>query len=249
MKNQSTVLSLGVTAALLANAQSASLIAFWDFDNGFSEADEVVQITHPVTQGSGTLFQQRADTDGNGKGGVAFSAPEFSINALEDRSFAWDDAAKGGENDAEFFIQISTLGYQDITIRFDVEGNPDGGITSFDLKYSPNILADTSEAMDVVGTIKDFEGGVSSEIFNNEPFTAGLNLDAGFVEQVLDLSSVTALNNQPVLSLRFDDFDGNDDLRFDNILITGTAIPEPSSSLLLLLGSCALLRRGRSSKN
>ena len=206
MKNRSTILSLVVTTTFLTNAQSASLIAYWDFDNGFEEADEDPQIVHPASQGAGTLFQQRADTDGNGKGGVAFSDPALGINSAGDRSFAWDDVSKSGDNDGEFFIVISTVGFQGINIRFDVEGNPDGGVTSFDLKFDTNPLVDVTNPGEVVGTIKDFDGGLSTDLLNNELFTTGLNDDMGFVEQVLDLSSTTALDNQQVLVLRFDDF-------------------------------------------
>ena len=62
---------------------------------------------------------------------------------------------------------------------------------------------------------------------------------------VLSLASKT---NQ-FLALRLDDFDegpGNGQLRFDNILITGTAVPEPSSALLALAGIGILARRRRS---
>jgi hypothetical protein len=93
-----------------------------------------------------------------------------------------------------------------------------------------------------VGTIKDFAGGISNEIYNNYP----LNAVATFTRISLDLSSITGLNNQSFVAIRFDDFDngtGNDAMRIDNLLIT--AIPEPSSALLGGLGLLGLLRRRR----
>ena len=243
-KYSNSFLSLTATAALLTNAQSASLIAFWSFDDGFDAGDDQVQIVHAATNGSGTLYQQRAEIDGNGKSGTAFSDSETGINSPADRSIAWDDFARSGDNDGEFFIQISTLGFTDITIRFDVEGNDEAGIESFDLRFSTSLLTDITNLPDVTGTIKDFENGESTRLLNNELFTAGAN--DGFVEQEINLSILnTEVENQETLALRFDDFEGNDDIRFDNILITGTVVPEPSASLLLLLAYPALLRRKR----
>ena len=51
-----------------------------------------------------------------------------------------------------------------------------------------------------------------------------------------------------VFAFRLDDFEGNDSVRFDNVLITGTAIaiPEPSSLALFGLAGLAIVRRRRS---
>jgi len=246
---QSFLVAMAANACLLAAAPAATLIAFWDFNDGFDAGDDAVQIVHTASQGSGTLYQQRAEIDGNGKGGVSYTNNSTIpiIDATDGKAMAWDDIGKKGANDAEFFLEFSTAGYKDIQIRFDVEGNADNPIVSFDLKYSTNPLDDVTDPDngDVVGTIKDFQGGVSTEILNNEPFTDGLN-DPRYVEQLIDLSAVTDLNDQSYLALRFDDFvkdDGNDDLRFDNILVTGTPVPEPASWLLALLAAPALLLR------
>jgi len=242
---QSLIIALAANACLLAAAPAATLIAFWDFNDDYDAGDGAVQIVHTASQGSGTLYQQRAEIDGNGKGGVSYSNATIGIDATAGKAMAWDDIGKSGDNDAEFFLEFSTAGYKDIQIRFDVQGNDGSPIVSFDLKYSTNTLEDVTDPPDVTGTIKDFQGGVSTEIFNNEPFTAGLN-DPRYVEQTINLSSVTGLNDQSYLALRFDDFvkdTGNDDLRFDNILITGTPVPEPASGLLALLGATAFLLR------
>ncbi len=238
---------LAANACLLTAAHSATVIAFWDFNDGFDVGADAVQIVHNASQGAGTLYQQRADIDGNGKGGITFADPTLGIDVTDGRGMAWNDVGKSGENDAEFFIEISTAGFTGVTIRFDVYGNADleGGIFSFDLKYDTNPLVDVTDPPDVTGTIKDFQGGTSTSILNNEEFTAGLNAPA-YVEQVIDLSAITGLDNQSVLALRFDDFEDNDAMRIDNILITGT-IPEPASGLLGILGAAALfLRRRRS---
>ncbi|MBS3820582.1 MAG: PEP-CTERM sorting domain-containing protein [Phycisphaerae bacterium] len=221
------------------NAQAATIIAFWDFNGGFDVDDETVQIVHSASIGSGTVYQQRADTDGNGKGGVAFSQSGFDgspagINVQEGKSMAWDDVAKSGDNDAEFFIVFDTTNLQDIEIRFDIEGNEDKGIASFDVKYDTNPLEDVTDPGDVTGTIKDFAGGNSTDYLNNTSAPAGVN--DGFVPYSLDMSSVTGINDQSTVAVRFDDFEDNDTMSIDNVLITATVIPEPSAMLLLGTG-------------
>jgi len=236
MKTRLTAIAaaLGLAAA---SAPASEIIGFWDFDDGFSVANETVQIIHSASIGGGTIYQQRADTDGNGKGGVSFSQGGFdgtptSINSPADRAMAWDDVAKSGDNDAEFFVVFDTTGYQNIMIRFDIEGNGDSGISSFDVKYDTNALQDVTDPGDVIGTIKDFQGGVSTDYLNNTPAPGGVN--AGFVSYSLDFSAVTGLNNQSTVAIRFDDFSDNDAMSIDNVLVTGVAIPEPSTFVLTL---------------
>lgn len=227
-------------------ASAQSLIAFFDFNDGFSVADETPSIAHAATLGAGTLHQQRADTDGNGKGGLTYVNAGLGIDtsgALDDRAMAWDDISKSGDNDAEFFIETSTLGFTNIQIRMDVRGNDEGtSLAEFDFKYDPNPLEDVTDPGDVTGTIKDFQGGTSTTFLNNQGFPG----DDTFQTLVVNLTGVTDVENQSVVTFRFDDFDGNDALRIDNVLVTGTAVPEPSSLLSLsAAGVVAFARRRR----
>ena len=224
-----------IASCCLTSAQAVTL-AYWDFNDGFSESNKAVQIVHNATSGAGTIYQQRADTDGNGKKGVA-----FGINAAG-KSMAWDDVAKSKKNDAEIFIQFSTTGYKNIVVRFDILGNANSGIVSYDLKYDTSTLVDVTNPRDVTGTIKDFAGGNSTSIFKNEPLTTN---DTTFTAVNIDLSSTTGLNNQTVVALRLDDFKANDAMSIDNILITATPVPEPASAALLGLGAMAFLIRRR----
>lgn len=238
----STLLVCGVTA-ILSNSCPASVIAFWDFNNGFAVPDQSPQIVHTATIGSGILYQQRGDTDGNGKGGNAFVDVANGINATAGVAMAWDDIAKSGANDAEFFLTFSTTDLSNIILSFDIRGNATI-VPSFDLKYSLTDLVDVVNPPDVTGTIKDFSGGLSTTIYNNYTVNAG----ATFTRVTLDLSSVTALDNQSVVSLRFDDWSngtGNNDMRIDNVLVTASPVPEPSTALLGSLGLLGLLLRRR----
>lgn len=243
------ILALLLTT-VCSNADANTVIAFFDFNNGFEVDDESPQIVHNATRGSGTLYQQRADTDGNGKGGVAFNDTSLNIDAADGRAMAWDDISKSGDNDAEFFIETSTLGFSDIRIRFDIQGNnvvsgsgdPRTPV-AYDFKFDTNMLSDVTNPGDVIGTIKDFQNGMSTDVLNNQPIAT--NGDS-FITEVIDLSAITAVNNQSTIAFRLDDFDGNDDMRIDNVTITGvaTAVPEPGSlAVLSLVGFAARFRR------
>lgn len=243
-----------VTAAatfLLAfggSVYGAELIGFWDFNDGFDVADESVQIVHAASLGSGTLYQQRADTDGNGKGGNAFSQSGLSgspasISVSDGKSMAWDDVGKSGDNDAEFFITFSTTGLTDIEISFDIEGNDDDGISTYDVKYDFNALEDVTDPGDVTGTIKDFAGGNSTDFLNNTAAPGGINDPEAFARATIDFGS--ALDNQSFVAVRFDDFEDNDAMSIDNVLVT--AVPEPGTYAaivgLLAFGLVAYRRR------
>lgn len=241
------MIALAVFSAMLitSEARAEAVIAFWDFNDGFAVPDETVQIVHTATIGNGTLYQQRADTDGNGKGGVAFTDAGLGINAIDGRAFAWNDIAKNGDNDAEFFAEFSTVGFTNIQVRFDVRGNGDGTdeIVSYDLEYALDPLVDVVNPGDVIGTVKDFAGGVSTSLLNNQSLPAN---GATFIAETVDLGTVTAMNNQTNVAIRWDDFRENSAMRIDNVLITGiTAIPEPASAGLLWAAAGLVLIRRR----
>jgi hypothetical protein len=102
--------------------------------------------------------------DPNGKGGVAFDGTANGLGAVTAGSaMAWDDVAKSGENDAEFFIAFSTAGFTNLVVSFDIKGTL---IESFDLKYSLSSLIDVTNPTDVIGTIKAFDG--SQQDFLND---------------------------------------------------------------------------------
>lgn len=238
------ILAAGVSLAALSAPAHAAVLAFWDFNDGFAEADLSPQIVHGSVIGAATLYQQRADTDGNGKGGNAFTDPANGIDVVAGQAMAWDDIAKSGDNDAEFFLVFSTIGYKDIEVSFDLRGNDTTPIQSFDLKFSLNTLQDATNPGDVIGTIKDFAGGVSTEIVNNSP----VNGVGAYTRVVVNLASQTDLNDKTYVALRFDDWQSgsaNNDMRIDNVLITGNLIPEPSVAILGGAGLLGLLRRRR----
>ena len=213
----------------IINLNAQSVIANWNFNDGFSLDNDTPQIVHNASLGSGVIYQQRADTDGNGKGGNAFD--QFGITSSSGKSMAWDDVGKSGDNDAEFFITFSSAGFRNINLYFDIKGNDDAGILSYDLKYDFNNLEDSNPA-DVSGTVKDFTSGSSTNFLNNEALPVSINgVDAEFSQITLDFGSL--LDNKNIVALRLDDFKENDALSIDNVVVTGTVIPEPSTYAML----------------
>lgn len=236
-----------------ANAQT-DVIAFWNFNdaNDPGVPDETIRIDYSAVPGigigAGTVYMQRADTDGNGKGGNAFTDAVLGLNESAGRSIAWDDFAKGGsDNDAELFISTSTIGYENIVFSFDVQGNAelDGGFNEYDVKFDTQALVEVLDPETSTTMIVDFAGGISTDVFNNQPIVTSPD---SFDRFTLDFSGFAAVNNQANFSIRLDDFSGNDDVRFDNFLITGTplAVPEPGSLIgmtMVALGFASRRRR------
>jgi hypothetical protein len=233
--------ALGAFAALSGISQAAT-IAFWDFNNGYASTNSPrqTQIIHNATTGAGILYQQRADTDHNGKGGVAFDGSAYALGSVAAGvAMAWDDVAKTGANDAEFFIAFSTAGFTNLVVSFDIKGT---SISSYDFKYALTGLVDVTNPPDVTGTIKAFDG-TQQDVLDD----SAVNSPTAFTRVTIDFSllGITALDNQSTVSLRFDDWESNDDLSIDNFLITGTAVPEPSSALLGGVALLGLMRRRR----
>lgn len=230
-------------------SQAQQVITFWNFNDANSPGvpDETIRIEHSASTGTGTVYQQRADTDGNGKGGNPFTDAVLGLNETAGRSIAWNDFAKGGsDNDAELFISTATTGFENIVFSFDVRGNAevDGGFNEYDVKYDTQPLVEVLDPETFTTMIVDFAGGISTTFLNNDPIAASPD---SFDRVTLDFSGISAVNNQANFTIRFDDFDGNDDVRFDNFLITGTpiAVPEPGGLPALLLCVSAVLPRRR----
>ncbi len=235
-----------LTATLLPytipSLYSQSIVAYWNFNSGFDFENDSPQIVHASTSGNATLYQQRADTDGNGKGGNAFA--QFGITSEAGKAMAWDDVSKSGDNDAEIFITFSSSGFTNVKLHFDILGNYDvdaeDGILSFDLKYDFNPLEDTTNsAVSGTDTIKDFASGSSSDFLSNEALPVGINaLDASFSQVTVDFGAL--FDDQDFVAIRLDDFKGNKEMAIDNLVITAV-IPEPNIYASMLASFALLL--------
>lgn len=241
--NKKPLIYIFYALSAISTLNATQLIAFWDFNDGYDFENDSVQIIHSASQGSGTLYQQRADTDGNGKGGNSYFNNELtgissSINVTSGKAIAWDDVRKSGDNDAEFFLTFSTSGFRNIQLSFDLKGNDNDSIVSYDIKYSLSRLIDVTNLPDVIGTIKDFKTDTSISLFDNKLTPESINVPA-FDRVTIDFFTVTEMNDKSFIAMRLDDFKENNAMSIDNLLITGNAIPEPSI-YILVLGTLAL---------
>ncbi|MFA5252237.1 MAG: hypothetical protein WC454_06610 [Phycisphaerae bacterium] len=138
----------------------------------------------------------------------------------------WNDVSKSGDNDAYIIITTDTSLWYDMSIRWDYKSDNTGdkkGPVSFDLDYQV-----------------DDSGWIN--ILDNYAIAR----DDTWHEFSYDLSWLGAINIQPSVQFRINDFDENDlsgDYWQDNVELTGTLIPEPLSVVFLALGGVAVLRK------
>jgi hypothetical protein len=217
MSARARVAAIGCLAALIAGRHAqGEVLAFWNFGDGPDTGDysETVKVNNTV--GTPQIFIQKADKDANGKGGTSYMSSDSGVLYDATRAAGWDDFAKsGGDNDGEIIIALNTTGFTDLFIRFDLRAESvDDLFNRLDFDYSLSPLDDENGTM-------DFQGGTAVDIANN--------LNVNLVNNVwgvfeFDLSGVTALNDQGIVNLRLNDFQGNDELIVDNVEITGLNI-------------------------
>ncbi len=196
-------------------------MAIWDFG-----PNAAGYTTNPTTEnliGTPTLVLSGGTLDPDGKDGVAYTDAAGILHAMG-QSAAWDELKLSGDN-AKWIATFDTVGWTDIGLRFDYKAWSTK-TTSFDIDYRLN---DTD---------------AWTNILNNTPITGG---SSGFLSFAYSLASLDAIENKPVVELRFNDFDnkGSGKLAFDNFELTGTLIPEPATIGLLGLGITAIIRRRR----
>ena len=212
-----------ITLVCALPASAATQLVLWTF--GPNSAGFTTAATSGVNSGSAILTLADGDLDANGKDGTAYM-DIVGTNHDPGQSAAWNDIKVQGP-DAEVLIEFSTLGYKDVSVRFDYRSE---GAVSFDLAYSLNNV--------------DF-----TQVADNE--SINVNWDNDIFETVsLDFSSTSALNNQGTLYFRIDDLEegtGNDRFAFDNFEISANPIPEPSTGVLLGSAFLIALRRRRRS--
>jgi hypothetical protein len=238
-----TVSFLAVAALALggtSSAQAATIIGYWgQNDNGLP--------------GGGFGFTPASFPQVPDLGGVSLNLRDFDTtvggadNAYTTiQSFAGTDLSaqsgfpsggslspQGGPIDAgsgepvnngmSIVLAFETLGLQDIGLQWDQRGTS-SGFTSRAVSYSLDGTSFTPFGTD--------SGALSST----------------WTTPTFDFSGISALNDQPAvyLAITLDGATGpTGNNRFDNITITGTVIPEPSASLLLVLGTSWIGMRRR----
>ena len=167
---------------------------------------------------SPTLVLAGGELDTNGKDGIAYTDAAGVIHN-PGQAGAWNDVRVSGP-DAEWILKINTTGWTDMLIRWDYRSEES---PTFDLDYR------------IAGS------GNWVVILNNQSIVA----DDNWHSITIDLSSVSAIENQSIVEFRMYDLDntGNREFRFDNLELTG--VPEPCSITLFALGVLAVLRKRR----
>ncbi|MGF1531344.1 MAG: PEP-CTERM sorting domain-containing protein [Puniceicoccaceae bacterium] len=233
--NKKALLSLGFTALFSSVSMGQTIIAYWDQNSNDLPAGGFGFTT--------SSFPQDADL-GNGTltiGGVSFavnagdvytSIQSFggtTVNAQGGAPAGGSFSPQGGqdnENNGMYFDLNVDLGlWEGITVSWAQRGTS-SGFTDRQFSYS-------------------VDGGVSFTDVGSDTGALG----SAFTLQSYDLTSVTALNgaSNTVFRVTLDGATGaSGNNRFDNILVGGTQIPEPSATFLVLgAAGLAVLRRRR----
>jgi PEP-CTERM motif len=202
----------GLCAVSFAWQASADTIADWTFET-----------TAPTTAGPISPETGSGSASGSHAGAAVYSSPVGNGSAKSYSANTW------AVNDYWQF-QVSATGYQGIMLSYDQNGSGTGPGT-FQLEYSTD------------GT--DFTAFGSAYTL-----TSGVTWATGTPNQAthesFDLSAITALNNASVVDFRLIDTStvsvaggtvgsGGTD-RVDNVDITATLVPEPSSLAVVGLG-------------
>ena len=211
---------LVISVIIITSANAAQQMAIWDF--GPNAAGYTTNPTAENLVAMPTLVLSGGTLDPDGKDGVAYT-DAAGVSHAAGQAAAWDEIKVSGDN-ARWIVTLNTTGWTDISLRFDYKAWS-SKTNSFDIDYRLN---DTD---------------AWTNILNNTPIVG----DSTFHSFAYSLASLDAIENQPVVELRFNDFDnhGSGKLAFDNFELTGTQIPEPATIALFGLGITAIIRRRR----
>jgi hypothetical protein len=221
LKMRKVVFSVAlVILPFLGGGADAELMAIWDF--GQDRDHYTLYPKYEYVIGAPIMSASGAEYDTNGKNGRSFT-DEAGYLHPSGQAVGWDDVS-GTESDAEWILIINTTGWQDMRIRWDYWSDATGdkqGPISFDFDYK-------------VGNNE------WTEILNNQLIIR----DDAWHEFSYDLSSISAIENQPIVYFRVNDLDNDDldgDYKFDNLQLTG--IPDPGSVFLFAFGSFVIMRK------
>ncbi len=209
----------------LLNTARATPIAMWTFETSQPSVTGAAAGPYSPESGAGSATGLHASSL------TAYSSPAGDGSS---HSFSANTWATGDY----FQFEVSTVGLDDVMLSWD-QTSSSTGPRDFELEYSTDGTNFTNFA--------SYEPQVNGS--PNMPWAAGLMAPNTTVYLLTDdLSSVTAINNASTVYFRLADTDttsesggtvgtsGTD--RADNVTVTASAVPEPSTLLLSLLGVC-----------
>lgn len=218
-----------VLSLALATSTRAATIASWGFE---------VNVPSPVT---GTSITGLAPDIGSGSasgvhvsGLTSFTVPVGNGSA---HSLSADNWAIGDY----WQFHVSTIGFQNIQLRFD-QAASGLGATNFNLLISTNGI-NFSPVFSNLGVPQNSGGfGGGGGVWNTTTYLPAYTHN-------LDLSSISAFNNASDLYFRLaSNMTGAQTSQIDNFVVTGLAVPEPASAALLGVGALLLFVRRASPK-
>lgn len=230
-----TTLSL-IAIAGLATVASADIITQWNFNGVPPDASTSTGSTAPST-GAGTASAVGGTTASFASGASNGGSSDPTVTDDTGWGLTTFPAAAVGNETAGAQFLVSTVGYQNITI-------------SYDLRHS-----NTSSRYEQVQYTID--GGTTwTNIGAAFDGNAG---DTWFNGRSVDLASITGVNENALFGIRVvSTFNGGSAYaasattyatsgtwRFDMVTINGTAVPTPGAAALLALGGLAAGRRKR----
>jgi hypothetical protein len=214
-----------VLSLALATSTQAATIASWGFE---------VNVPSPIT---GTSITGLAPDIGSGSasgvhlsGLTSFTVPVGNGSA---HSLSADNWAIGDY----WQFHVSTIGFQNIQLRFD-QAASGLGATNFNLLVSTNGI-NFSPIFSNLGVPQNSGGfGGGGGVWNTTTYLPAYTRN-------LDLSAISAFNNASDLYFRLaSNIPGAQTSQIDNFVVTGTAVPEPASAALLVTAA-SLLRLNR----
>jgi hypothetical protein len=263
MKNKKIISITAVFISSLAIAQAQTTITAWTFDNL-----AVGNNSSPApSTGAGTATALGMNNSYNNTNSI--SVPDVAsaagssgggpnawrvrgAGAAPNGGNGWSTNAPIGTQGAEF--DVSTVGFNNIQVSFDIDttAQAEGNL---ELQYTLNGSTWNNATLSSAG---------SGTIKNNSssPFTVNgsyltLSATAGWNNLIqASLGSIAGANNNPNFGVQIVNAStGSDDLnvagtvynntsgnwRYDNVAISGTAVPEPSTLALAGLGLTGLI--------
>lgn len=203
-----------------AAAANADLVSYWNFNAGVPSGDPA-PATVAASNGNGSVTS-------NAVAGTTFYFTGTTVNDQNSsgagNDYAIQNGVSGANNGSTFTFDFSTAGYEDLVLTFAIRRTSTGfnntAIQVFDGSGYVNVGAVTYDA----GT--------------------------AYILNTVDLSAVTALENNATASLRFlfsggstTSTAGNN--RIDNVYFNGTLIPAPGALALAGLAGLVAGRRRR----
>jgi len=254
IKPITTIAALSLT--VLPAVSMTTVVSYWGFIDDYDQSG-VARLTFDadVDNSVGQSSQLQAflgnasELDTNGGGGFTpYTSTVSGITYGPSRTVKFDDLKGGGSdftigmastflvdendgngaisrdfgNDALLYFTLDGSGFEDFTIRFDAEGTPGDLPSTFDLFYRTSASSTwfrTSSQNNIPLNFFDYPVPDPDNQFADSGI---ISLDA-------------ALNNDSQIEIIISDFaeNGNNELEIDNIEIVATAVPEPTSSLLI----------------